>query len=529
MSVMITRYAALAAVFFAASAASAQGSASDTLWAGCGENPISKMTTFMVGPKAAKARTPKVLPEIGHQRCTLALDDPAMANAPWQRRASLLRSRARFALLSDDAEGALADLDLIKSIEQPDTVYTRSFGLSLLMLRALALAQTGQFEAATVSAMEAAKLRPWSDDVAAFAAFIGQLDGSTSADETQFWTQAIRVLPSNIEQRARVRSETGDWAGALHDWKQAESEPGSYGKAMDGRGGKFNLVTTEVDVTRTGQAALAAAMTGEIETARKWLAAARNAIESPPPNSDTPYQPRISAEKQTSRLAAWEGLVEAAGAYKSGNAPGAAERVYALKNLPANMMVVQMLSSIAEALPTANRAGLLRDVPSLRTQILNGQRKAADNDVLRTFLLADMPEHEDVAATNRYRSSILFLRASGFKDTLRKDGTGATIKYFGDKSTPLAVGEMALLRAAELAQKSGKPAFLIRDRSDYRTTSTPTMHGSPIGPTVTAGYGSQIEIDFLDSISADNDRAIDAAALRAALEPIYIRADGAGS
>jgi hypothetical protein len=431
--------------------------------------------------------------------------------------------------LSDDAEGALADLDLIKSIEQPDTVYTRSFGLSLLMLRALALAQTGQFEAATVSAMEAAKLRPWSDDVAAFAAFIGQLDGSTSADETQFWTQAIRVLPSNIEQRARVRSETGDWAGALHDWKQAESEPGSYGKAMDGRGGKFNLVTTEVDVTRTGQAALAAAMTGEIETARKWLAAARNAIESPPPNSDTPYQPRISAEKQTSRLAAWEGLVEAAGAYKSGNAPGAAERVYALKNLPANMMVVQMLSSIAEALPTANRAGLLRDVPSLRTQILNGQRKAADNDVLRTFLLADMPEHEDVAATNRYRSSILFLRASGFKDTLRKDGTGATIKYFGDKSTPLAVGEMALLRAAELAQKSGKPAFLIRDRSDYRTTSTPTMHGSPIGPTVTAGYGSQIEIDFLDSISADNDRAIDAAALRAALEPIYIRADGAGS
>jgi hypothetical protein len=55
------------------------------------------------------------------------------------------------------------------------------------------------------------------------------------------------------------------------------------------------------------------------------------------------------------------------------------------------------------------------------------------------------------------------------------------------------------------------------------------MYGSPIGPTVTAGYGSQIEVDFLDSISADNARAIDAAALRAALEPIYIRADAAGS
>jgi hypothetical protein len=160
---------------------------------------------------------------------------------------------------------------------------------------------------------------------------------------------------------------------------------------------------------------------------------------------------------------------------------------------------------------------------------MNSQRRAADNDTLLTFLLADMPEHEDVAATNRYRSSILFLRASGFKDTLRKDGTGTTIKYFGDKSTPLAVGEMALLRAAELAQKSGKQAFLIWDRSDYRMTSTPTMYGSPIGPTVTAGYGSQIEVDFLDSISVDNDRAIDAAALRGALEPIYIRADTTGS
>lgn len=514
----------------------AETSAVDPLWPSCGENKVSGVNKFMLGPKAAQALTPKAIPEIAMQRCTLALDDPGMNAAPWQRRVSLLRWRARHAIAAYQPEAAMADLEVIKSIEQPDLVYARSMGVSLLMIRALALVEMKRPEEAAVPAIEAANLRPWSERTAAFALLIAELHPAISPIEQKLWTQYVRLNPVARQRRALRLAANGDWNGALADWKRVTPPPGGISDTFVQVAnvkvrGMPGVPVRSVDIPRTGQAALAAAMAGEAGTARQWIAAARNVIASPPAPGPTQRVIGVNADPaiQNAELDTWEQIVTAAIEYRSGNANMAGSRLTAMKEAPLTPVILAMFQEISDALPAAQRSDMLRDVPATKAKY------AAYQEEQRTWvadierLLLELPDHEDTTPNNRYGSKVMFLRASGFKETPKKDGSGLTINYFGTKSTPLAVGEMALLRAAELAENKGLSAFLITDRSDFKQLMTPTMWGMPSGPTVTSGYGSNIDVVLVDpaalpsSLAGVDDQLIDTASIKAALVPIYLQ------
>lgn len=502
------------------------------VWTGCGENPVSGTTKFMMGPTAARALTPKTVPSVGIERCTAALA-ALDAQAGWERRAALLRSRAKFRVAARQHREALADLDAIAAIERPDTPYMRSFGVSLHMLRAIAYLEAGRRDDAADQAFIAMQARPWNLRIAEFAFTLSGLRTTIPSKEKARWDNLVRLNTDFIEKRAISLARAGDWAEALADWQNVTPVPGAIGQSFISLPnvrvtGMSGIPVTGVNAARTAQAAITAGVAGRPDLAAQWLAQARTNIAAPhePGQMERILKINVDPAEQRAALEKWSGLIEVAVLLGKGDAESAAKQLEGMQEIPMSQVTLALIGAVIARLPADTHPSLRSVFVKLEEQFrLDGnERFVVGFDPAP--LLDGIPDHEAVMLANPYRSAVMFLRANGFSVKMAKDGKSATVGFFGNKSHPFAIGEMALLRAAELTLEQGKTAFRVTNNDEYVQTSTMTMYGSPVGPTTVSGHSVNLTVEFLDAATADRPESIIRAAdVQAALAPIYVKGE----
>lgn len=502
-------------------------------WTGCGENQVSGTTKFMMGPTAARALTPRTVPSVGIERCTAALDalDP---QAGWERRAALLRSRAKFRVAAKQHREALADLDAIAAIERPDTAYARSFGVSLHMLRAIAYLEAGRRDDAADEAVRAMQARPWNARIAGFAFSLSGLRATIPPREKARWDNLVRLDGDYIERRAAALARAGEWAEALTDWQNVPLAPGGIGQTFINLPnirviGMPGLAVTGVNAGRTAQAVITAAVAGRSDLAELWLEQARKNIAAPrePTAIERNFKINSDPAEQRAALDTWSPLIEAATLLGKGDAEGAATRLEGMKEMPVGQITLALIHAVIGKLPADSHPGLRSALAQVEEQhqLDGNERFVVGFDP--AALIDGMPDHEEVMLANPYRSAVKFLRANGFSVKLAKDGKSAVVTFFGNKSHPFALGEMALLRAAELTVEQGKPAFRVTGNDEYTQTSTMTMNGTPVGPSTVSGHSVNLTVEFVEAGASDRPESIiQAADVQAALAPIYVKTDG---
>ena len=535
---VMKRYLGSVAVVAAMSVSGGMAQAKDapkqsSVWTGCGENEVSGTTKFMMGPTAARALTPKTIPSVGIERCTAALD-ALDAQAGWERRAALLRSRAKFRVAAKQHREALADLDAIAAIERPDAAYTRSFGVSLHMLRAIAYLEAGRRDDAANEAVRAMQARPWNLRLAEFAFNLSTLRTTIPPGEKARWDNLVRLSDAYVEKRALALARAGDWQEALADWQYATPVPGEIGQTFITLPnvqvtGMPGIPVNGVNAERTAQAAIAAGVAGQPDLAGQWIAQARKNIAAPHEPSQIERNLKIDIDPagQRAALDRWTGLIDVAVLLGKGDAESAAKQLEGMKEMPVSQITLALIRAVIGKLPAGTHP-MLRSVLALTEEQVSldrNERFIAGFDPAP--LLDGMPDHEDVMLANPYRSAVKFLRANGFSVKLAKDGKTATVGFFGNKSHPFALGEMALLRAAELSLAQGMPAFRVTNNDEYVQTSQMTMYGSPMGPSTVSGHSVNLTVEFVDTMTADRpESVIQAADVQAVLAPIYVKAEG---
>lgn len=508
----------------------AKEEAEPSVWTGCGDNKVSATTKFMMGPTAARSLVPKASPSEGIERCTAALGALA-PDAGWEHRAALLRSRAKFYVAGKQHKNALADLDAIAAIEKPDVAYARSFAVSLNMLRALAYMEAGRRDDAAAAAYKAMQARPWSVRVAQFAFSLSSLRTKIPAGEKPLWDNLVRLDPDYFAKRAINLVRAGDWKDALFDWQNVKPAPGEIGQAYVSVPnvqvtGAPGIPVKGVNIGRTAQAVMAAYVTAHTNLAYAWLANAKEGINAPHEATrfERDFNIAMKPDEQIAELDKWAGLFEAASLVGKGDAENAAKKLEALPEMPFSPTTLALMRTVTGKLPPDSHTHLR----SLLAQVEEQFQLDSNEQYVSKFdpaqLLDEIPDHEEVMLANPYQTTVKFLKANGFNVKVAKDGKTADVSFFGNKSQPFAIGEMTLLRAADLALEQGKPAFRIISNNDYVQTSTMTMYGHEVGPTTVAGHSTQLKIEFVDpSASQGGAGLIQAAEVQAGLSPIYVK------
>lgn len=503
-----------------------------SVWTGCGDNPVSGTTKFMVGPTAARYLTPKAKPSEGIERCTAALNALG-PEAGWERHAALLRSRAKFHLAAKQHREALTDLDSIAAIERVDLPYSRSFGVSLNMLRAIAHLEAGRRDEAASHAFLAMQARPWSLRVAEFAFGISSLRTQIPSGERQRWDNLVRLDPSYVEKRAVGLARAGDWQEALVDWQNAKPAPGEIGQSFVNVPnvqvtGAPGIPTKGVNIARTAQAVITAQVAGRPDLAEMWLAKARESINTPRELTrfERDFNIAIQPSEQFAELDKWTGLIEAATLVGKGNAESAAQKLETMTRMPFSQATLALFRTVIGKLPSQSHPHLRSLLAQVEEQIQLDSNEEYVSKFDPAKLLGEVPDHEDVMLANPYQTAVKFLRANGFSVKIAKDGKTADVGFFGNKSHPFAIGEMALLRAADLTVSQGKTAFRIVSNNDFVQTSTMTMYGVEVGPTTVAGHSTRLKIEFVDSVASQGEAGIiETADVQTALTPIYVKTE----
>ena len=217
----------------------------------------------------------------------------------------------------------------------------------------------------------------------------------------------------------------------------------------------------------------------------------------------------------------WRPLVTAAARLAAGDAAAAQESLVAATQWPVTPLLGDLAADIRAKLPAEARKGMVAIEPEAFATKLRGDVNARLDRIASPELFSFLPEPEDEDRLNSFSGQFgLGLKSTGFKDKLLENGL-TRIEFAGSSSSPLAVEEMTLLRAARLARKAGRKGFVVEKREDYTRHKQMTMNGAPIGPSTLAGFMTKIEVRFVDDLSRPG--AIDAAKVDEALSPLYAR------
>lgn len=341
--------------------AKAEVQGATSIWEGCGENKVSGFSKFMVGPTAARNQNPKATAQEGLARCSEALGSLDSA-APWQRRAALLRSRAKYYVMARNPSAAIADLEAIAAIERPDEVYARSFAVSVHMLRAVAQIEGRQWDAAAKEAIEAMRLRPWSERVAQFAFVICAMRDVVPIGEGAQWDHLVMLDGAFAERRAVLLARAGDWDGAVADWLRVSPAPGAIGQTYVNLpnvvvNGAPGIPVKGVDVRRTVDAILTAAMAGRADLVESWQSSLRTNIDVPPTVDGLAKRLGVTSDPaaQKAEMEKWAELITVAKLAGGGGIADAAHRLDAMTTIPISAVSTAMMRSIAAKSPADAR------------------------------------------------------------------------------------------------------------------------------------------------------------------------------
>lgn len=462
----------------------------------------------------------------GVAACRTALADPLTAEAGWIRRVTLNQALALHHLEAREPEAALVALDSAVAAagsNASDTFYRRSTGVSLDILRAIALMRLGRGEEGLAAVRRAASARPWSMRVQMLSLGMLGIDGGHDAEELAVAERLRALNPDYAESVAALYLRSGRHAEA---WsmlrKQREKEQPA---AVVATAAYFRY---ERDLGTGLVAAYAAARAGDKEGSRAVIEGLRSDAKAAAAQlgntklglaqAGDPAAVETTLMKPIDR---WIPVIESAELLAAGDAAAAQEKLIAVTDWPATPLLAQLTGDIRNKLPPEARKGMVAIEPAELRAKLDGDRNTRLDRLASPELFSLLPEPEDEDQLNSFSGQFgLGLKNTGFKDKLLENGA-TRIEFVGSVSSPLAVEEMTLLRAARLALQGGRKAFVIEKREDFSRHRQMTMNGVPTGPRTLAGYMTRFEVRFIDDLAQPG--AIDAAAVDSTLGPLYAR------
>ncbi len=475
--------------------------------------------------------------------CNRVLESGKLLPEQTLRRAHVMRARAAAKLELGDAPGALADLDAAQEAGKDyagDFFYDRSMGVSLDLLRALALNETGDRKAALALAEAAAAKRPYALEVQRVAGMLRAANGDNPADPA-IWQGLARVDPATRGIVSQLAPQSGDLAtlAASAGTPSVTLPEAPSIKAIMAKGGDIAPLLSEWSSPVRGAMtkAYALAAHGQPAAARAWVEATRAALDAPgragSSQGEEGKQPPADIVTLLVKLARTEhfeplaDLVEGRIAIAEGRLADAAAALHGKQ-----WRTTPVTEEFHAAYAAARASGTVGapDLPALAPAAKRGPARLsgmADNLLIRPESKRKLIDYEKsrpnilgalVGAAFSMGTTLLggIDRTAGFRSTPNEDGS-IKVEYTGNTTSGPVVQEMTLLRAAELAREAGKTHFHVVGRNDYQRYLTQTMNGVPMNRTLT-GYKTELTIRLVGEGEAD---ALDAVAVIDALGPIY--------
>jgi hypothetical protein len=486
----------------------------------------------------------------GVDSCTSALADARLRPAYHLRRASLLRARGMHRIANGEREAALADFDLADQAAAPadDIFYRRSLLLGTRLLRAYAGATPGTAGNSAGAAAALIAERPY-DAQFGFAAARVEL---AAARDWEAYAGRLRGLarynPNLITAAYGIALMRGrfDELVSLHRHVQPTAPANRGGYVVADREGVIaqNLVLqTEVD----GAYAYALATLGRTEQARQALTAARARVEAalrdpvPPAGRDSvpgnivrQHRANLDVRHHANEaLRRWDAVVGFRLQIARGEVDQAVHSIRT-EGLGADAVTLDLFRAIARARPqlAADAAAALGTIEASISSALTGLANTELAEIAER-----LPEAEATTRLPAYdgaSDSILSVDGNGYMAGRGSVPGGRTIRFVSQRGTMAMVGEMALLRAAELARQQGKGGFIILNRRGLVRTSQNMMYNVVVREDP-QGYDIELDVMFVDpqALPAGFEdagwRVVDAQQVWNDLSPIYAaaRPDGA--
>jgi hypothetical protein len=463
--------------------------------------------------------------EAGVAACQEALANGAAASGPWIRRVTLNQALAIHQLEAKKPEAALAAVVAARAAageNASNPYYARSTGVSLDLLETVAQLQLGHVREGVATTRRAAAARPWSIRVQATALAMLSWDDSFDEQKLLVVDRLRRLNPGSNQLAGDLLLRAGRYKEAWELLRPAALRQGPAKSA----------IAAFVEQSGMPVAAFAAARAGDKQGSDAVVAKiteSAHAVLLPPDKAKLPagFKPVVSTIQEKQLLAPlerWRPMIDAANLLNAGDARAAQDRLLSVSSWPGVPLLADLVADIRAKLPEKERRGLvLIDPKDIRGKVSEAPATRMER-IHASELFKILPEPEDETRLNAFSKQFgLGLKPTGFKD--KKLDSGLTrIEYVGSVSSPVAVEEMTLLRAAQLALAAGQKGFVIEDRADYTRMRQMTMRGMPVGTPTLAGYMTQLDVRFTD---LSDPRAVDAAKVAAELKPVYARPEPA--
>lgn len=479
------------------------------------------------------------------QACTRALASSLLLPTQKLRRAHLLRARAAAYLETNMPDLALTDLDAAEAAAADlasDRFYQRSMGVSLKLLRALALGEKQNAAGAVPLAQAALAARPYALQIQLAGSAILQAARPLGTPSPSPWAIAYRLEPDAGRKALTSEFSVGNFRkvvemvpAAAPSWPEKPLTPFDWsGRTQEGRK-LFGAVIQQLDI------AYARAATGDPAGAHQEVADVRDrlakmrALLQPAPAKGPPVDfSQLTAsmnEALEKFIARQEQRIDARIAVSEKRYDDAISKLLGVQ-LPKDAATLEVFSALAAAMPAKDRARV-PDMSLMRTEIDADRQSDLKNIVKLAMTAPETPR--TVVDYDKARPNILgalvggafsmgttllggIKRTDGFRSTPNADGT-VKVEFLGNTPSAALVQEMTLLRAAELTREAGKPAFVIVDRTDYSRTMNMSRNGMIVS-SAPAGFKTELVVSFIDS-GVQQERALDATQVIDALGPYY--------
>ena len=496
--------------------------------------------------------------QAGVEDCDAALSD--LPEQHWMRKVSLLRARALHHLEALDSVSAIGDLDLAAAaVKDPaDPYFSRSLGLGVDLVRALALRIAGDQTKAEALALQAVAARPYNKQVGLCALIAVGPHATPAALETI--RHAIgRLVSVEVTNEFVDASESGDFAQviALHPQLATPDEPLESLNMSGSEFAEYNWRNFENArkfwAWSDGVYAYALAAAGKADEARAAIEAGRARLASdtaPPPalspadakdnekvslhNGDVEIRERSVVEGKKT-LDTWAGMVDLRIMVLQGKVKDAMVAMRS-QTLVRSWASIDLVQAIAAALPPKDRPAILPG-QNLKDELEQARIKRLTSHAHDLF--QHLPPAETKSRIPSYEEAVVpFFAMSGSK--MERDAEGyriagpddqgvMTVSFRGVWAGEATVEELALLAAVDAARKAGKKGVVVLKNQDVRYTLGTTYYGTPVR-TDPEGYQTELHVVFVDPAALPQQyvgagwRVIDADQAYTSLAPIYVKA-----
>ena len=473
--------------------------------------------------------------------CTQVLQDPRLQPTHGLRRASLLQARALHRLTAGEPHTALADLELADRMIGPDAYGRRSVGINNGLIRSYAQLRADDRTAASATAAAVIAERPFEPGVTGTAARVRLAATGDWDAYLADLRQVARVNPNVIPLQFLLNFMRGDMAQAValypHIVLTTPRERGGF--QIEGL--LASRVETMVNQAHLhGAYAYALASIGQEERAAQELAAARARLDRQvAPPVPPPGRTRVSRTAQTEHnmfvagapaarrsLDRSERLIRLRGLIRRGDLAAFHADIRSGGALGADGASIELMRAAAQA-DAAEREGL-QAAAAVGEQVV-AQELAALREINMGKLIDELPEPETserMPGFNSGSDSILSLDSNGYREHRSELAGARTIRYASQRGSLATAGELALLRAAQLARQGGHAGMIVLGRRSSRRSVQ--MYGMYSGGSISdAGQETELDVIFVDPARLPEGyadagwRVIDVNAVWNALHPIY--------